>query len=83
MGCEGKPIDDAQEQAMAQFYRMEANHLPGDDFLVSYESERKGGDRPRHARPARNLPKPTTWNCRAGVVQLSTTLPEVSCVKST
>ena len=36
-GVDGKPIDAAQEQAISQFYRVEAGHAPGETLTVAYE----------------------------------------------
>jgi serine protease Do len=36
-GCDGHPIEGAEEKAVAHFYRLEMGGLPGDEFTVDYE----------------------------------------------
>jgi serine protease Do len=40
-GCDGHPIEGAEEKAVAHFYRLEMGRLPGDAFTVDFERSGK------------------------------------------
>ncbi len=37
LACDGHPIEEAEEKAVAHFNRLETSRLPGNEFLVDYE----------------------------------------------
>ncbi len=37
LACDGHAIEDAEEKAVAHFYRLETGRLPGEEFVVDYE----------------------------------------------